>query len=185
VGQSGAQRDPEAFRRLYRHYVPKVYAYVAHRVSTRQDAEDIVSETFLRAARDLYRFERRHEASFSAWLFRIARNLVTDFHRRTGRADPLESAEQVLGAGGIQSEPDQLVFQNEELTSVHELIHRLSPRQQEVITLGFFGGLRNQEIAALLGVDERTVATHLCRGLEELHRQRCLDRAKSRERGEG
>ena len=50
------------------------------------------------------------------------------------------------------------------------LIGSLSPRRQEIVTLKFFGDLRNTEIAQVLGLDERTVASHLCRGLADLHR---------------
>ncbi|HET7078316.1 MAG TPA: sigma-70 region 4 domain-containing protein, partial [Chloroflexia bacterium] len=52
---------------------------------------------------------------------------------------------------------------------LHRLIATLSPRRREVITLKFFGGLQNREIAAVLGLDERTVASHLCRALEDLY----------------
>ncbi len=48
------------------------------------------------------------------------------------------------------------------------MIETLSPRRQEVITLRFFGELRNQEIAEILSLDERTVASHLCRAIEDL-----------------
>jgi RNA polymerase sigma factor (sigma-70 family) len=48
------------------------------------------------------------------------------------------------------------------------MIETLSPRRQEIIRLRFFAGLRNQEIAAVLGLDERTISAHLCRALEDL-----------------
>jgi DNA-directed RNA polymerase specialized sigma24 family protein len=59
----------------------------------------------------------------------------------------------------------------EQFLNLRCLIGTLSPRRQEIITLKFFGGLRNREIALMLALDERTVASHLCRGLEDLHRK--------------
>lgn len=87
-----ARRDPAAFAHLYDAYFPKVYAYVRHRVRRRQDAEDLVAETFLQAVGALDRFEWRHEASFAGWLFRIAHNLLANFYRRQARqaVAPLE-----------------------------------------------------------------------------------------------
>ena len=62
-------------------------------------------------------------------------------------------------------------MQKEKFKSLQQLISTLSPRRQEIITLKFFGGLRNKEIAQILRLDERTVASHLCRGLEDLHQR--------------
>jgi RNA polymerase sigma-70 factor, ECF subfamily len=169
-----ARRDPRAFERLYNHYFPRVYAYVCYRVGRAHDGEDLVADTFLKAVEGLGRFEWRHEGSFAAWLFRIAHNAVADHHRRAGRQEspiPLEDLPDVR-AGDLLPEDDLL--KKEKLAHLRSLLATLSPRRQEIITLKFFGGLRNSEIAAVLGLDERTVASHLCRGLRDLH-QKLLD----------
>lgn len=106
-----ARANPEAFREVYRAYFPRVYAYVAYRVGTVQDAEDVVSETFLRTVEKLDRFEDRGEGSFGAWLFRVAHNLVSDLRRqqkRRGDSAPLEELPEIEGGdvgpeGGIRS----------------------------------------------------------------------------------
>jgi RNA polymerase sigma-70 factor (ECF subfamily) len=67
--------------------------------------------------------------------------------------------------------PEQVLAQRETFAEMRTLMATLSPRRQEVITLKFFGDLRNNEIAAILGLDERTVAAHLCRGLQDLQRR--------------
>ena len=64
--------------------------------------------------------------------------------------------------------PDALLLQKERFLRLQEMLHTLSPRRQEIISLRFFGGLRNQEIAEVLGLSEKTVASHLCRGLDDL-----------------
>lgn len=95
-----ARHDPEALRALYREYMPRVYAYVAYRVRSVPDAEDVTSEAFLRVARELPRFRYLGEGSFAAWLFRIVNNLLADQHRRRrgGRELPLEAAADVADA---------------------------------------------------------------------------------------
>ena len=163
-----ATREPEAFRELYRAYFPRIYAYVSYRVGRVQDAEDLTAETFLRAVEHLSRFRWRGEGSFAAWLFRIAHNLVANFYRADARWPepiPLELLPDVRAADDL---PADELARKEVLAHLRHLIGDLSPRQQEIVTLRFFGGLRNQEIAALLDLDERTVAAHLSRGVRRL-----------------
>lgn len=170
-----ARRDPAAFRVLYRVYFPRVYAYVAYRMGTVQDAEDVVSETFLRAVEKLDRFEDRGEGSFGAWLFRITHNLVSDFRRRQrGRREsvPLDKLPDVEdGTLG----PEGAAERKEQFARLRALIETLSPRRQEVIALKFYAGLRNREIAHVLGISEGAVASHLCRGIEDLHGKYATD----------
>jgi RNA polymerase sigma-70 factor (ECF subfamily) len=165
-----AVRDPDALSKLYRHYFPRLYAYARYRVSQEVEAEEVVAETFLKVVENLERFRWRHEQSFAAWLFRIARNVLADQGRRSRRADvvPLVVAPE-LPSRALPLE-DQAV-QGEEVRRLHGLLGELAPRHREVTTLRFFGGLRNREIARVLEVDERTVAAYLCRGLEDLHRR--------------
>lgn len=171
-----AQADPQAFARLYDHYFPRIHAYVCYRVHSPQDAEDIIATVFLRAIRQLKRFRWRNGGSFAAWLFRIAHNLVVDHYRRHKRvALPLEPGEDLADLASRAPLPEEVLTQQETFRQMRELIATLSPRRQEIITLRFFGGLRNHEIAAILGLDERTVAAHLSRGLQDLQRRYAAD----------
>lgn len=157
--------DPNAFRELYRHYFPRVYGYIASRVGRTQDAEDLASETFLKAIEGLDSFQYRGEGAFAAWLFRIATNVVSGFYRKNPNVlipldTPIMSDSPPLEA---------ILMQQENAALLHRLVQTLPQRRQEVITLKYFGGLRNQEIAHVLNLDERTVASHLSRGLEDLY----------------
>ena len=168
---SRSRHDPEAFRQLYHHYFPRVYAYISYRVGRAQDAEDLTAETFLKAVESLDRFRWRGEGSFAAWLFRIAHNLVSNFYRAGWNApEPITPADlpDLQSADGL---PADALARKELLAYLRGLLSTLSPRQQEIVTLRFFGGLRNKEIATLLALDERTVAAHLCRGIRALQAQ--------------
>lgn len=161
--------DPDAIRSLYRTYFESIYGYIAYKVGRAQDAEDLVSETFLRAIENLHKFEYRGEGAFKAWLFRIAINLVNSFYRpREPEYLPIDAVPVIESS---ELPPDLALLQKEKFTLLHHLVGTLSLRRQEIITLRFFAGLRNREIAETLGLDERTVASHLCRGLEDLQQK--------------
>ncbi len=170
IEQAQLGTDPAAIQALYRQYFPRVFAYVAYRVGRETDAEDIVSEIFLRAIEHLDTFEYRGEGSLAAWLFKIAYTQVANFHRTHEPQLPV-SLEDLPEIQSNTLAPDSALIQKELFARLHHLITTLAPRRQEVITLKFFGGLRNQEIAELLGLDERTIASHLSRGLEDLQRK--------------
>jgi RNA polymerase sigma-70 factor, ECF subfamily len=162
-----SKRDPEAFRALYRLYFPRVYGYVAYRVPSVADAEDVVAETFIKVVEGLRTFEYRGEGSFAAWVFRIAYSHVSQFYRQRTHLSFDELPDMPSG----YLSPDQALQEREQFARLAGLIAELPPRRQEIVTLKFFGGLRNQEIAQVLGLDERTVASHLCRALDDLRKK--------------
>lgn len=167
VERSG--HNAQAFRQLYQRYFPRVYAYVAYRVGRVWDAEDLTAEIFLKVVQSLAQFEYRGEGSFAAWLFRIAHNTVTQFYRQQHAADPL-SLDELPDLQSDDLSPDETLLRKERFLRLRTQIKRLAPRRQEIVMLKFFAGLRNQEIAAVLELDERTVASHLCRAIEDLQR---------------
>jgi RNA polymerase sigma-70 factor (ECF subfamily) len=165
-----AADEPAAFTRLYTHYFPRLYAYARYRVETVQEAEEVVAETFLKVVEAIDRFQWRHTQSFAAWIFRIAHHVLIDHARRAQRvqSEPFADLPHLISREIL---PDEAAVRAEEFAHLHRLLATLTPRRQEIITLRFFGGLRNQEIAHVLAIDERTVSAHLCRGLEELHQK--------------
>jgi RNA polymerase sigma-70 factor (ECF subfamily) len=161
-----ARHDPEAFRLLYQGWVRRVYAYVAYRVPLQADAEDLTADIFMQVVKAIGRFEYRGEGSFAAWLFRIARNTVIN-HSRRYRIDalPLDDLPDIAGDDLL---PEQALASKERFIRLYHAIGQLTPRRQEIVRLRYFGGLRNREIAQVLGLDERTVGAHLSRALDDL-----------------
>jgi len=167
---AAATRDPTAFAVLYQHYFPRLYAYARYRTPGVHEAEEVVADTFLKVVESLDRFRWQHDHSFAAWVFRIAHNVLVDRTRRRRRDGELVSLSELADVPGDREPVVERLIQEEELARIRRLLAVLPPRRQEAITLRFFGGLRNQEIARVLGLDERTVASHLSRGLTDLHR---------------
>ena len=175
-----ACHDLSAFKELYTLYFPRIYAFINYRVGRVQDAEDLVASVFLKATERLDQFEWRGDGSFAAWLFRIAHDHVVDFYRRDGKVPESVPIDEIPDIRSDSVLPDDAALRKEEFAFLRQLIGTLSARRQEIITLRFFGGLRNKEIAGVLGLDERTVASHLCRGLEDLHRKYLIEDVQPR-----
>lgn len=168
--------NPEAFRSLYQCYFERVFAYVAYRVGRRQDAEDLTADIFLTVVEKIEQFEYRGEGSFAAWVFRIAYNTVMQFHRKTHREKEiaLDDLPEIRSQAIL---PDDMVSRKEQFSRLHAMIQSLSARRREVVSLRFFGELQNKEIASVLGLDERTVASHLSRALDDLQKKYQKDMA--------
>jgi RNA polymerase sigma-70 factor, ECF subfamily len=170
-----AQQDIRFFRELYPRYVDRIYAYIAYRVGTKQDVEDLVSETFLRALERIQDFEYRGEWSFGGWLLRIAYLVVNEHYRRHATHKTPLALEDVPMIESEHPHLDDQLILKELFVTLQHLLQTLAPRQQEVILLKYFGGLRNQEIATLLGMTESTIASYLSRALDTLEKKYQLE----------
>jgi RNA polymerase sigma-70 factor, ECF subfamily len=157
--------DAAAFGALYDRYVEAVYRYVYYRVRNDADAEDLVSDVFMRALRAIPRYEPR--VAFLAWLYRIARNAVID---RARRSRTQVSFEDALAHPGVDHvvEPEQTILALSDRQAVRDALAKLTPLQQEVIVLRFVEGYNTQEIADLVGKREGTVRGIQFRALEAL-----------------
>jgi RNA polymerase sigma-70 factor (ECF subfamily) len=160
--------DPDAFQDLYYRYVRRVYGYVASRISHRQDTEDVVSEVFLRVIKNLDQLRQRQQTSFAAWLFVIARHAIADHYRKNGHSEEHISLDAAEPPAPAEKQPDHIFSENEEAARLYRMILSLSERKREIITLRYYGGLRNQEIATVLGIGEKTVSAYLSRALNDL-----------------
>ncbi|MEM9954940.1 MAG: RNA polymerase sigma factor [Chloroflexota bacterium] len=171
-----AKADRQQFRPVYRAYVERIYSYVAYRVSNQQDAEDIVSKVFIKALYKLDQYDERYP--FGAWLFGIARNTIIDHYRRNDRQPDIIPFPETPSIADDHS-PEAMLSDQERAEQMRAYIANLSRRRQEVVTLRFYAGMPNKEIAELLDLDERTIASHLSRALTDL--QTMIDKETSDE----
>src|SRR3954466_5468963 len=141
--------DAEAFGRLYDHYVTMVHRYVHHRVGDRATAEDVTSETFVRALRriDSLSFQGR---DVGAWLVTIARNIIRD-HVKSSRYRLEVVTAEMRDADSVTDGPEDAVvthLANQELLAC---VQQLGSEQQECIVLRFIHGLSVSETAQIMG----------------------------------
>ena len=153
-----AKVDPEAFGTLYERYVSKIYSYLYYRTGNTHDAEDLTARVFQRALVNLDRYTSRG-LPFSAWLYRIAHNLVANWHRDQGRRRHLplhEAALQDLPALRAEA-PEAVAELREEQAVLMGAIRRLPEDRQHLLVLKFVERLSNAEIGAILNRSEGAV----------------------------
>lgn len=139
-----AQHDRREFALLYRHYLPLIYRYCYRRLGSREAAEDATSQIFTQALAALPRY---HHASFRAWLFTIAHNVVVDEIRKSRPSASLDAARELADrALEVEGVADRIEAEQ----TLAMLMRQLSPVQQQVLELRL-AGLNAIEIAAVLG----------------------------------
>jgi RNA polymerase sigma-70 factor (ECF subfamily) len=141
--------DAEAFGELYDHYVTMVHRYVYSRVGDRTLAEDVTSETFVRALRriDSLSFQGR---DVGAWLVTIARNIVRD-HVKSSRFRLEVATADMRDADRVTDGPEDAVLTSLTNEQLLACVRQLGSEQQECITLRFLHGLSVSETAAIMG----------------------------------
>ena len=160
-----ASGDRQAFERLYRTHVDRVFSLCARMVTDRTRAEELTQDVFVRAWEKLNLF--RGESSFATWLHRLAVNVVLNDRKTEGRRrsrfeeeDDEQGMDRFVGVVGMPLPPGDLLDLEKAMT-------RLPPGAKRVFVLHDVEGYKHEEIAAMLGVT--TGATKA-----QLHRARLL-----------
>ncbi|MEN3342436.1 MAG: polymerase sigma-70 factor, subfamily [Actinomycetota bacterium] len=162
------QGDRSALEELYLIHFDRIYSYLHMSVGNRHDAEDLTTQTFLKMLESIKRF-RWQAAPFSAWLFRIAHNLAMDHFRARRRWQPEEEVPEPPGSEEPSAELEAM--QSIGRQSMLALIERLSPEQQQVLTLKFVFNFPNADVATILGKTEGAIKSLQHRALASLQKQ--------------
>jgi RNA polymerase sigma-70 factor (ECF subfamily) len=161
-----ARQDPAAFGKLYERYVDRIYAYIYHRVGNIQEAEDLTARTFYRALDHLDSYEDRG-APFAAWLFRIAHNLVANWHRDRSRRSFL-ALDRLWSHSTDGNSPERLVEQDEEHSALWSAISRLPEERRSLLLFKFGSHMSNVEIGELMNKSESAIKSRYFRTLAAL-----------------
>lgn len=161
-----ARIDPAAFVGLYRRYLPGVYSYVRARTRHQEDASDLTQQIFLRALEALPRY-RPEGLPFGAWLYRIARNAVTDFHRRSRETVAWDLLPETIQPV-LDTDMAGDAVQRERIERLRAALTEVAFEQREILALRFAGGLKIREIAGILGRSEAAIKGELRRTLRRL-----------------
>jgi RNA polymerase sigma-70 factor (ECF subfamily) len=165
--------DDLAFAELYRRYFPRLFAYFRRQGLSREDAQDLAEETFLRVVRTKRtgrgRFDRTI-ASFRTWLFSIARNLRNDHWQGLGippdeETEPEGETPSVEQVACDEPTPEEILAAKELLKPVHDCLAELPPGHRDALVLAIKGCPR-RDMARILDIRYQTAATHLHRATQ-------------------
>ena len=146
--------DRDAFGMLYERYVDRIFNYVYYRTGNVNDAEDLTARVFQRAMNHIVNYTDRG-VPFSAWLYRIAHNLVANWHRDRSRRQEIPMSDAPLIAKG--DAPEASLVHNEQQESLLRLIRSLPDERQTLLILKFVEHYSNAEIGAIMGRSEGAV----------------------------
>lgn len=161
-----ARGDREAFGILYERHVRRIYNYVYYRTGSAADAEDLTARTFFQALSNLHRYQVQG-VPFSAWLFRIAHNLVANWHRDTGRHHAV-STDGIIEVIADGQTPHESAESAEERYELHGVVRRLPADRQQLLILKYVQQMSTEEIATVMGRSEGAVKALLHRTIKSL-----------------
>lgn len=168
VSELRAPHLPQDFAQWHRDHRAAVYRYVRFRVATRETAEDVTSDVFLKALRSIKRYDSKRAVP-RTWLLRIARNAVTDHLRSLKRRGSLHvSLDRVPDLVAQLPSQEERVLKEERIQHLLNATKLLARADQEILSLRYGSGLDNNEIAEALGVSPNAVAVRLHRSLKRL-----------------
>ena len=150
-----AQGDREAFGVLYDRYVGRIYNYIYYRTGNQHDAEDLTSRVFTRAMRHIPNYQDRG-VPFSAWLYRIAHNLVANWHRDNSRRQEVALDDGFWVSSDFEH-PENVLMRSEEESALLDIIRDLPEDRQMLLILKFVEHLSNAEIGDIMGRTEGAV----------------------------
>jgi RNA polymerase sigma-70 factor (ECF subfamily) len=152
--QRAQKQDNQAFAQLYEAYFDKIYRYISFRVRNDMEAEDMTQQVFMKVLNSISSYKSRG-APFSAWVYRIAHNLVVDFMRQ-------QNKKATVDIDGLQlispaEDPQQMIEKQIDVEDLKKATQHLTAYQQEVLSLRFAGELSIAECAQIMGKSEGAI----------------------------
>lgn len=162
---SSQNGQPDAFGKLYELFVTPIYRYMYYRVG-REDAEDLTELVFLKTWENIHQYEKR-QSSFSAWIFRIAHNVVVDHyrsHQTNGVLD--ENIEDIRR----EASATERIHRRLDREMLHTAMKGLKEHYRQVLILKYINGLSNEEIGNIMGKSQAALRILQFRALRTLRR---------------
>lgn len=160
------EEKKKEFSKIYNQYIEKIYRFIFLKVNSKEVAEDLASETFLRTW-EVFKNQNPKIENISAFLYQIARNLVTDFYRNKSRTQILSTD---LGRPIIDPRQnlEKRAILNSDLETIRKALSELNEDYQNAIIWYYIDDLPIQEVANLLGRTEEATRVLITRAIKAL-----------------
>ncbi|MGE5423457.1 MAG: RNA polymerase sigma factor [Ignavibacteriales bacterium] len=156
----------DIFADIFDRYYNRIYKYMRYRVKSKQEAEDLCSQVFERVMQKIDTYNPAR-GPFEIWLFSIAQNTANTYYRQQKRRIWF-SLESISDLPSGQHDPEEEVVHGEEQSRLLAALSSLDERERNIIALKFAGGLKNREIAELMGLSDSNTGVILYRSLHRL-----------------
>ena len=160
--------NEDIFNDFYEEYYDKVYNYVYFKTGDQINAEDIAGRIIEKVLNNIHKYDAA-VSSLNTWVFTIARNHLIDFYRSKSRIEGrFEDGEELKITDTVTAKPDESVIMAEQQELIHDILQQLPETEREIMILKFWGGHKNIEIAAQLGLSSSNVNVMVFRTLKKL-----------------
>lgn len=160
--------NQKKFSKIYDQYIDKIYRFVFLKVSSQETAEDICSETFTRVWQSMDKGTNIENPQ--AFIYQIARNLVTDHYRQNSKAK-LVSIDNCKEIEDNQPDLEKQAILNSDINKIKMALNNIKPEYQDIITCHYLDDLSIQEIAEIMNKPKNSIRVTLHRGLKALKRE--------------
>lgn len=160
--------DTDAFWELYDILLDSIYSFVYYKVSHKETAEDLTEEVFIRVWDSINKFKLRDKIPFTAWVYRIASNLVIDYYRKYQNEVPSELDFDIVDENSLKSvtEDTETLF-NQKLIKIW--LSKVSLDEKDVIVFKYVNNLAYWEIATIMWKNEASVRKIHSRAIKKLN----------------
>lgn len=159
--------DKEAFGKIYKFYLKKIYRFAYYMIQNHELAEDITQNTFIKVWRALPLFSLRENGTFQAYLFKIARNLAIDYQRKKKEV----SLEVIADVIPSNENLEDIVSRKEEKNMVNKALSSLDKAEKQIVVLRYFEDMSYEEISKVVGKNEGAIRVQLHRILKKLKKE--------------
>jgi RNA polymerase sigma-70 factor (ECF subfamily) len=155
----------DEFSKLYDQYVKKIYNFIYYKTYHRETAEDLTSDTFMKALKNFDSFDT-NKGSFSSWIYKIARNTVIDFYRTKKNNINIEDVWDLSEEEDLDSDFDA----KERVKKVRKYLKKLKSDQREIIILRVWEGMSYKEISEIMNKTETSCRVSFSRTIKQLRK---------------
>lgn len=164
----GSAFEERSFNEFYEEYYKKIYNFVYFKTGNAVLAEDLTCVVLEKATYSLRKFDET-KSSLNSWVFTIARNCIIDhFRLKSSKEAQFEEGQEILIPDRTTPAAEELLIEAERAEAISTLLQQISEQEREIVTLKFWGGLKNIEIAEQLGINQNNVNVIVFRALKKL-----------------